>query len=154
MNAVDAKDSGLALRMAGWSLVLPLLKRVMPLRSLVKLMWLDGRVQRSADREAAIAELSARLTRLRPSFHANCLERSLLAYRYLAEVNADPRLVIAVSAREDGVVGHAWVTVDDRPVHDWDVDVAEFAPIAEFGTGGLVAKAGRESTLHLVRNWT
>jgi Transglutaminase-like superfamily len=153
MSAVDAKDSGLALRMAGWALVLPLLKRVMPLRSLVKLMWLDGRVQRSADREHAIAQFSARLTRLRPSFHGNCLERSLLAYRYLAEANAEPRLVIAVSAREDGVMGHAWVTVDDRPVHDWEADVGEFAPIVEFGTGGLVAKAGRESTCSLPKNW-
>jgi hypothetical protein len=153
MNAADAKDSGLALRMAGWSLVLPLLKRVMPLRSLVRLMWLDGRVQRSAHREHAIAQFSERLTRRRPSFHGNCLERSLLAYRYLAETNADPRLVIAVSAREDGVVGHAWVTVDDRPVHDSDADVGEFAPIAEFGTGGLVVKAGQESTLRPPKNW-
>jgi Transglutaminase-like superfamily len=139
--------------MAAWSLTLPVLKRVMPLRSLVRLMWTEGRVERSPNHEQAIAELSSKLTRLRPGLRGNCLERSLLAYRYLARSNADPRLVIAVKAAEEHVVGHAWVRVDDRPLHESLAQVREFVPVAEFGAGGDLVPGGDGETLEQLKRW-
>jgi hypothetical protein len=46
----------------------------------------------------------------------NCLERSLVAYRFLGRAGASPQLVIGVARDERGVRGHAWVTVDGRPI--------------------------------------
>lgn len=139
--------------MAAWSLTLPVLKRVMPLRSLVKLMWTEGRVERSPNHERAIAELSSKLTRLRPGHRGNCLERSLLAYRYLAHSNADPRLVIAVKAADEKVVGHAWICIDDRPFHESLAQVRDFLPVAEFGARGVLVSGGDGETLEQLKRW-
>jgi len=126
--------------MAGWSITLPLLKRVLPLRTLVQLTWVGGTRGRASAREQQIVRLSALLPRFRfPHFRANCLERSLLAYRFLAEANANPTLVIAVRRAEAEVVGHAWVAVDGRPVHESEAAVRDFVPLVEFGSRGFPA---------------
>jgi hypothetical protein len=134
-----ANDGWLALRMAAWSVVLPLLRRVVPVRRLARLAWAGSTGVRDAARERQIVRLSAALPRLRLRRRdANCLERSLLAYRFLAQASANPALVIAVRREgEAGVVGHAWTTVDGRPVHESEAAVGDFVPLVEFGPGGL-----------------
>jgi len=128
----------LALRMGAWSAALPVLKRVVPLLRLAPLAWAEGTGGRSARGEREIVRLSGALPRLRLARGgANCLERSLLAYRFLAQANADPRLVVGVRLVEGAMVGHAWVTVDGRPVHDTEAAVRQFVPLVEFGPGGL-----------------
>ena len=140
--------------MAGWSLLLPLLKHQLPLKTLTRLMWAEGRRGRSTEREREIVWLSLVVTRLRPrSFRSNCLERSLLAYRFLAQVNADPHLVIAVSPSERGLVGHAWVTVEDRPVHDSAAAISQFVSIAEFGERGRLLEGNHDGSLDRLRTW-
>ena len=147
-------DIWLALRMASWSLLLPVLKRLLPIKTLARLMWSEGRRAQSPDREREIVWLSSVVARLRPpSFESNCLERSLLAYRYLAQVNADPHLVIAVSPSENGLVGHAWVTIDNRPVHDSAAAIRPFVSIGEFGARGLLLEGNRERSVDQVKTW-
>jgi Transglutaminase-like superfamily len=133
-----ADDGWLALRMAAWSVVLPLLRRVIPLRRLARLAWAGSTGVRDAARERQIVRLSAALPRLRLRRRdANCLERSLLAYRFLAQASANPALVVAVRRGEAGVVGHAWTTVDGQPVHESEAALREFVPFVEFGPGGV-----------------
>jgi hypothetical protein len=133
--------------MMGWSLVLPLLKRLLPLKTLARLMWCEGRRDRSPRREHDIARLSFALCRLRPPhFRSNCLERGLLAYRYFARANADPRLVIGVATSEEGLVGHAWVTIDDRPVRESDADMRRFIAVAKFGPRGVLLEGSPDGT--------
>ena len=128
----------LALRMGAWSAALPLLKRVVPLLKLAPLAWAEGAGARNTRREREIVRLSGALPRLRLARGgANCLERSLLAYRFLAQANADPRLVVGVRREGGSMVGHAWVTVDGRPVHDTEATVRQFVPLVEFGPEGL-----------------
>lgn len=130
-----------------WSLALPALKRAVPLRTLVAFMWTEGRSERSIDRESRIIELSANLTRLRPRLRSNCIEQSLLAYRFLARAGADPRIVLGVSTSAGGqILGHAWVTLDGEPVHEPRHAVDGFAPIVEFGARGEAAKLGRSGS--------
>lgn len=146
-------DASLALRMAAWSLVLPLLKRFVPLRTLVRLAWAAGTGARASARERQVVRLSGALPRLRlPRREANCLDRSLLAYRFLAEANANPTLVVAVRRSEDSVVGHAWVTIDGRPVHESEAAVGEYVPLVEFGPGGLPLR-DRVVTEQLPDDW-
>ena len=140
-ETTDARAPGgawLALRMGAWSAALPLLKRVVPLLKLARLAWAGGAGGRNPRREREIVRLSGALPRLRLARSgANCLERSLLAYRFLAQANADPRLVVGVRREEGAMVGHAWVTLDGRPVHDTEAAVRQFVPVVEFGPDGL-----------------
>ena len=116
--------------------MLPLLKRALPLQRLAALMWTTGESNRSIGEERRIITLSARITRLRPRLRSNCLERSLLAYRFLARAGADPRLVVGVDTQEGTVVGHAWVTIDGEPIHEKHDAVESFTRLVEFGPAG------------------
>ena len=112
--------------MAGWRLVLPVLKRRLPLPRLAAMMW-RGEAHPSLEpgREERIAELATVVFR---SEHVerfgNCLDRSLVLYRYLSAAGSEPELLIGVRKRDDGVEGHAWVTVRGDPVQESE-DVVE-----------------------------
>ena len=118
----------LAVRMGSWALVLPILKRVVSLQRLADVMRNDGHGVRNRAYERHVVALSSLL-------RGNCLERSLLAYRFLARANAQPRLVVGVRSGENGLLGHAWVTVDGKPIHESPVAVSEFSEIVEFAPG-------------------
>jgi hypothetical protein len=131
-------DGWLAARMLAWRAILPVLKYFVPLRQLVDLMnvrphdW-----ARRPDREQRIVTLAERVFDYGRSSE-DCLELSLVTYRYLAAAGADPRLVIAI--RTDGGLarGHAWVTVDGVPVHDSPSLLDDFASLVTFESGGPV----------------
>jgi hypothetical protein len=127
----------LAIRMFTWSLILPMLKHVVPLPALVRLMWLDARGARSARAETRIVKTARRIYKLRPK--GTCLERSLLAYRYLGAVNARPTLVIGLEKHEERIVGHAWVLVDGSALYEPMVTLERFTPIVQFRAGGETA---------------
>jgi hypothetical protein len=124
------------LEMIAWSVLLPVLKRALPLRRLVRLMWAQGPASQSEPEARHIVALSSSLTRLGFRRRSNCVERSLLAYRFLSRAGADPRLVVGVGNVNGKIAGHAWVTVDGVPVHEPPEAVACFAPLIEFGRGG------------------
>jgi hypothetical protein len=143
-----------ALEMVGWSLALPILKHMLPTGRLAGVLWTPSRPPRSESRERAVVAASARLTRLRPGLRANCLERSLLAYRFLARAGADPRLVLGVGTLDGAVVGHAWVTLDGDPVHESREAVSGFTPLVEFGEAGRPSHVASDAgALDLPRVW-
>ena len=131
------RDVLLLARMIGWALVVPALKRLLPLPRLVRLAARPGAAppaQHDVDRVAAFARWIYRrrlLTR-----DANCLERSLVSYRFLTEAGADPRLVVGFAKADGGVVGHAWVVVGEEPVNDSWTAVSDYVPTIEFGPDG------------------
>lgn len=133
-----ATDLRLVGGMLGWRLVLPVLKRALPLPRLVALMARgapaapDPRVE-----PERVVRLARRLFRPRIPGADNCLERSLLVFRYLLRAGAAPELVCGVERTgAAGVEGHAWVEAGGRPVTDAAEAVARFAPIVRFGPGG------------------
>jgi hypothetical protein len=133
-------DAWLLARVLGWSLVLPIAKRALPLPRLLRLMRSRKRTtQRDPEREAAIVSLAAWVFKTRPpGARDNCLERGLVAYRYLSRAGACPELVIGVAKGLEGVHGHAWVTVDGRPVHDLPATLAGFEPILVVKSDGTL----------------
>lgn len=127
------RDALLAGQIYGWLCVLPLLKRRLSLARLVRLMWLRPRgAARDGVRERRTIRTVARLSRVSGG---NCLERSLVLYRYLARANADPRLVVGM-ARPDEYLGHVWVTVDGRPLLETAETLASYTEVVGFGRGG------------------
>jgi hypothetical protein len=130
----------LALRMSPWVLALPFLKRVVPLQRLAHAMQQDAQGPRSRASEQQIVAMSSALARLRPPrFRANCLERSLLAYRFLTRANADARLIVGVRIADGRLFGHAWVTVDGEPIHEPRAAISDFSRVVEFSKEGAVS---------------
>lgn len=128
--------AGLAARMLAWRLALPALKRALPLAALARLAWpRRGRRLRVPAREALVLGIAARLygTGRRDD---NCLERSVLAYRFLAEAGAEPQLACGIRRVNGEVVGHAWIVLDGRPLAAADEAVEGYTLVAAFGVGG------------------
>jgi hypothetical protein len=130
----------LAGRMLAWLLVLPLLKRLMPLPALVGLMWARPGTSRAftpaeIDRMWRIGRWLA--VRVWPRRAGTCLEQSLVLYRYLSARRASPELVIGVRRHDASVGAHAWVTLNGLAVGDSADALAEFTPLVSFGSGGV-----------------
>jgi hypothetical protein len=126
--------------MVAWAAVLPILKRVLPLPTVVKLAARRrGGAGRQRRREEEVTTLARWLYSRSPVRDDNCLERSLVTYRFLSERGADPLLSIGVRKDEDGVFGHAWVTVDGEPVYDAPAELAEYATVVTFTAAGARA---------------
>lgn len=137
----------LLVRMLAWSLVLPVLKRALPLPTLVALVHRDARgEQRDPLGEQRVVSLSEWVFRSRPrSSRDNCLERALVTYRYLGRAGAEPTLVVGIARDEGerkGLAGHVWVTVDGTPVHDDAERVAHFAAVVAFSAAGRAISTG------------
>jgi hypothetical protein len=133
-------DTWLALRMLSWSLLLPALKRTVPLPRLARLVWSRARRQRDPGCEEKVALLARGIYRLRPlRSRDNCLERSLLAYRFLSMAGAQPRLFIGARKGDGGISGHAWVIIDGEPLFDARASLGDYVVLAEFGANGACA---------------
>jgi Transglutaminase-like superfamily len=127
----------LALRMLAWRLILRPLKVFVPLSRLVPLVCRPRTRARRPAREARILSFADRLCRGRLA-SGTCLERSLLAYRFLSEAGADPRLVIAVRRENDSFRWHAWVTRDGQPILERAESLKAYIPVVVFDDQGNI----------------
>jgi hypothetical protein len=137
---LSREDLILIARMMPWRIVLPIAKRVVSLSKLVSFMELPRRSSaRQPFREKRVASLAHRVSGLGSRSSANCLERSLLAYRFLSEMGAAPRLVLGVRKEGEKVEGHAWVEVDGRAVAEQPPQELGYAPTTSFAAGASAA---------------
>lgn len=138
-------DVLLAARVLVWAMVLPAAKHVVPIRDLARLMRLTPGVH--AARDAALEERIVTFSRwgarlMRWKGGGNCLERGLIAYRYLGAAGARPTLVVGLGrADRGGIVGHAWVLVDAQPVGDSVSALSEYTPVFAFASDGTLLEA-------------
>jgi hypothetical protein len=129
-------DAWLAVRMVSWSLILPALKFALPLPRLVRLMSARRGRSRDEQRERQIAQLSRLLYQARAlALSDNCLERSLITYRYLGAAGAEPTLVVGMKPGET-VAGHVWLTVDGKPIHERPEWLVGYVPVVSFDAAG------------------
>jgi len=137
------RDVLFAVRVVGWAAALPMLKRTRSVTRLVELMTPAKDEPRTAGQERNAIALSRWIYRV-PFVHANCLERSLLAYRYLVRDRREHRLYLGIRSDEGTYPGHAWLTVDGIPVHEPDESLAAYVPLVVFdGYGRIVGGSGR-----------
>lgn len=137
-------DVWLAVRVFAWALALPTLKHVVPIKSLARVMSAAPTMQlRDHDREERIvtfARWGARLIRWRSG--GNCLERGLIAFRYLGAAGANPTLVVGLGPDDrGGIVGHAWVLLDGRPAGETEPSIAIYTPVFAFQADGTLIEA-------------
>jgi hypothetical protein len=134
----------LAARIMAWACALPLLKQILPIRPLVKLLWRQPGVKPDQDRDERVvtfARWACRLTRWRSG--GNCLERALIAYRFLLEGGAAPTLVIGMGrATPAEIVAHAWVLLNGIPAGESETAVSAFVPTLVFGPDAELIRSG------------
>ena len=144
-------DVWLAARMTGWRIAVPLLKWRLPLPRLARLMWTRSRrADRDRAREQRIVTLAEALCGPHgDSVLDNCLERSLVSYRFLSQAGADAELAFGVARdRDDPVRGHAWVRLDGEPVHDTPLALERFQELGAFGRGGALSSTDAPAGAH------
>lgn len=128
-------DVWLVSTVVAWMISLSLLKRVLPLQTLVRFMWRPAGVTSGRPVER-VESIVGRLDRLSGG---NCLSRSLIVYRLLSRAGADPILVVGF-ANEGRVVGHTWVQVQGRPLLDDPGSLARYTTLVSFGANGQVTE--------------
>ena len=130
-------DAWLVLRITIWALLLPALKRLVPLKSLAPLMWSSPNTTRTADREEKIATVVRWITVFLYRNNKTCLERSLLLYRFLSKANSNPLLVTGMLRTEaQNWKGHAWIIVDGKPFDEPESSVEGFQTLMIYGAEG------------------
>lgn len=129
--------AALALRMLPWAITLPVLKHAVPITRLARLMSAGRARERDQARERRIVRAAWWASHVQARrFPDNCLERSLLAFRYLGRAGAMPTLVLGVARDAGPVVGHAWVLVGGEPVADLATESDAYVPVASFTADG------------------
>ena len=134
-------------RMVAWKIALSVLKHALPLRTLMGVAE-PRRLGASlhADERQRIESGVRRLGRVLGG--RDCLERSLVAYRFLARSGARPMLHIGFGRDDQALDGHAWVTVDGLPVAETEdavsryVEVLTFSPRADDRSGSRAGARG------------
>jgi hypothetical protein len=131
-------DVVLVARMLAWFIPMPLIRRVISLPRLARIMWAEPRdLAATPEQQRRIAAAARFLVRWRTlGRDGNCLNRSLVNFRFLSKADLTPRLVLGVRTDGGRVEGHAWVTVKGEPVGESSSSVERFVPIAVFGPGG------------------
>jgi hypothetical protein len=124
-------------------LLLGILKHLVPLRSLAKWTWCEAAGPRDRLAERRLAANVLRLSKLLRIADRDCLQRSLLLYRLLSAVGADPELVVGFREQDAKIIGHAWVLVDDVSIVEPESDLARFSPVLRFGARGALVSQMR-----------
>ena len=120
-----------------WAAMLRGLKRVVPMATLVRLARVAPRKHTTGLLQPRVEAYLARRGRFPFRPPANCLERSLGAYRLLCGSGAKPELVVGVKrSAERGVEGHVWVTVGGRALAETSDHLASFTPVVTFDSDG------------------
>jgi hypothetical protein len=127
-----------------WAYVLAALKHVLPLPRLVQLMAAGTcRAPYQRGHERQIVAQAHRVCRLCfATDRGRCLERSLIAYRFLAQAGSSPRLVVGMWKTENQWIGHTWVVVEGVPLGETLAELHQFTILLAFGAEGKAEVAG------------
>jgi hypothetical protein len=126
------------LRIAPAFLLLGALKYLVPLRSLAKWTWCETTRPRDRLAERRLTANVLRLSKLLRIADRDCLQRSLLLYRLLSAVGANPELVVGFREQDGKIIGHAWVIIDDVSLVEPESDLVRFSPVFRFGARGAL----------------
>ncbi len=129
----------------------PLLQRVLSLPALVR--FYGGRPRRAVPSPdaARLAQLIRRLLQLnRAMFRPNCVKQSLLLLHFLRRAGRDASIFFGVSKTgENGLHGHAWVSLEGRPVAEAADPLQRFTVTYAFPE--MPGRSGKETAV-LIKN--
>jgi hypothetical protein len=115
--------------------LLGLAKRLVPVRTLARLAWIDPRRPDPRRAEAAVAAIT-RLRRMTGWAGGDCLEAALVLYRELSRAGEQPVLVVGLTREGRHTHGHAWVEVRGAPVLEAADGLTRFTRVVAFAERG------------------
>jgi hypothetical protein len=118
--------------------LLGILKHLVPLPWLAKWTWRETTGPRDRVAERRLTANVLRLSKLLRISDRDCLQRSLLLYRFLSAVGADPELVVGFREQDGKIIGHAWVLVNDMSIVEPESDLVRFSPVLRLGARGAL----------------
>jgi hypothetical protein len=131
------KDAWLVMRILSWAFLLPILKRLVPLKKLSPWMWSEPGSSQDPDYEQKLSTMVRWIYIFIFDDEKSCLERSLLLYRYLSRINRNPQLITGMRRTEAGTwKGHAWIELDGKPFQERTAHIQDFRPMMVFGPNG------------------
>ena len=116
-----------------WRVSLPVLRRALTLERLIRLTAAPSDKTRDVRLEQLSVKVAALLWR---RSDGPCLERSVALHRVLGRVGANPTLVCGMIRTDVGLIGHAWVEADGRPMIDGDDPNGMYTIIARYSVHG------------------
>lgn len=121
-----------------WAALLRLLKHLLPLRVLVRLVRMRFLPSRTEERVSTILGYMAATGRFPGRAPANCLERSLVAYRLLRAAGARPELHVGVRRLPDSgtLDGHVWLVLDGVVAAESHDFIRQFIPVLRIDAEG------------------
>lgn len=128
-------DALLAVRLFGWRLALAPLKRTVPVARLVRLM-ASSPGRPPGDTRRIVELVDWIFAPRRRADLDNCLDRSLVLYRFLSRKEPGRRLVLGIRQESGALEGHAWVTAGDRAIGATPASGGGFVPLATFDAEG------------------
>lgn len=137
----DRRERGLVVRMLVWRLIVSTLKHIVPIRRLVAIAGSRSPRRAALPTRERIIEL-ARLA-CRPRLNGprdNCLDRSLIAYRYLRAAGDSPSLVVGFGRAGDALRGHAWLVINGEEVGEPHTTHEDFGELVRFAADGLMMR--------------
>ncbi len=133
-------DALLVLRLLGWRLALAVLKRTVPIATLVRLMAAPGG-HSTADTRRIVELVDWLYGPRRDRELGNCLDRSLVLYRFLSRSEPGTRLVLGMRRGSSELEGHAWVIAGDRAFGETPASGGGFVTLATFAADGRRVEA-------------
>lgn len=132
-----ATAAGVA-RLLPWYLAFGALRHIVPLPWLARWAWHAPSTARGREHQQKIATRVVRLRHALERGRGDCLQSSLVLYRELSRMGADPTLVVGFRRSSGRLEGHAWVLADGRPVGEPQDALDGFAPTFGFGRHGTL----------------
>ena len=123
-------------RLAPAYATLGVLKHIVSLQKLARWAWRDPRAARDLDAERRVLVAVARLRRWFGQ-DSDCLQSSLLLFRELSRLGADPTLKVGFRRQDERLEGHAWIFLDGRAIPGESSEHA-FISALHFGRGGVL----------------
>ena len=121
------------------------LKHVVPVQTLARWAW---RAPTRPNDPEAVRRAVARVWRTQGLVNIgdrDCLQRSLLLYRELSRLGADPSLMVGFRQAAQRTQGHAWVTTRGAVAVEPD-DVNTYVPAFSFGQYGQLERTSGNAT--------
>lgn len=128
-------DALFVARLLAWRVTLAALKRTIPLARLTRLM-ANPSGRPMSDTRRVVEMVDWVYGPRRSADLGNCLDRSLVLYRFLSRSEPETRLVIGMRRGPSGVEGHAWVTAGDLALGTVTGPDGDFVPLAAFDSDG------------------
>ena len=122
-----------------WAALLRVLKHLLPLRVLVRLVRMGSRPSRTEPKNVStILGYMGATGRFPARAPANCLERSLTAYRLFRAAGARPELYVGVRRLPDSgtLDGHVWLVLDGVVAAESHDFIRQFIPVLRIDAEG------------------